>query len=290
MEYDPSKADATCGGTPCDKTSMPDQSACCKDVTYPKCSSVETQAGFCGAGKKYNMDNAESMCSGYPCTSGADLDKCCKDDGGDDESKAPACSVTDGSKASPFSTGSTKNYEECTCAGAAKECSALNVCDVVKKTCTCTPGKDHWCYNDKKRTYAVKFGCFYEGEADGKKKYEGFKCDGDNVGKKSYSDDKCTTELTVENGGRIQTFTPTKVTTVRMSDGQKKTIDDTETFGISTCKGGVAGAGAGAAAPGPSAAAPGPSAELASEDAGSVAQCSTLAMLFVVVAMWAGRN
>ena len=73
MEYDPSKAEATCGGTPCDKTSMPDQSACCKDVTYPKCSSVETQAGFCGAGKKYNMDNAESMCSGYPCTSGADV-------------------------------------------------------------------------------------------------------------------------------------------------------------------------------------------------------------------------
>jgi len=192
------------------------------------------------------MDNAESMCSGSPCTTGADINTCCKDDGDDDADKAPACSVTDGSKASPFSTGSNKNYEECTCAGAAKECSALNVCDVVKKTCTCTPGKDHWCYNDEERTYAVKFGCFLEGEKDGKKKYEGFKCDGDNVGKKSYSDDKCTTELTVENGGRIQTFTPTKVTTVRMSDGQKKTKDDTETFGISTCKGGVAGAGAAA--------------------------------------------
>ena len=207
------------------------------------------------------------------------INTCCKDDGDDDADKAPACSVTDGSKASPFSTGSNKNYEECTCAGAAKECSALNVCDVVKKTCTCTPGKDHWCYNDEERTYAVKFGCFKE-EAN---KFEGFKCDGDNVVKKSYSDDKCTTEITVENGGRIQTFTPTKTTQVRMSDGQKKTKEETTTTGISTCKGGVAGAGAGAAAPGPSS-------ELASEDAGSVAQCSTLAMLFVVVAMWAGRN
>ena len=43
----------------------------------------------------------------------------------------------------------------------------------------------------------------------------------------------------------------------------------------------------GAAAPGP--AAPGPAGDT-EFDAGSVAQCSTLAMLMVVAAMWAGRN
>ena len=41
--------------------------------------------------------------------------------------------------------------------------------------------------------------------------------------------------------------------------------------------------------PAPGAAAPGPAGD-AENDAGSVAQCSTLAMLMVVAAMWAGRN
>jgi len=82
-------------------------------------------------------------------------------------------------------------------------------------------------------------------------------------------------------------------TKVEKEDGTVITKVDTTITGISTCKGGVAGAGAappGPAAPGP--AAPGPSAEVEDGvfDAGSVAQCSTLAMLMVVAAMWAGRN
>ena len=68
MEYNPSAADATCGGNPCDKTSMPDQGACCKDVVMPKCSSTESDTGFCDDGQVYNADNAESSCLNSPCT------------------------------------------------------------------------------------------------------------------------------------------------------------------------------------------------------------------------------
>jgi len=129
----------------------------------------------------------------------------------------------------------------------------------------------------------VKFGCF----ADGDNKFKGWKCDGDNVLGAKYSDAACTTHITPANGGEDETFSATKKTKTRKdeSDDTVKTEEETTTTGISTCKGGVAGAGA---AP-PGAAAPGPSGD-AEFDAGSVAQCSTLAMLMVVAAMWAGRN
>jgi hypothetical protein len=164
----------------------------------------------------------------------------------------------------------------------------LNVCDVAKKTCVCTPGKDHWCYEGAENSYAVKFGCRKEGD----NKFKGYKCDGDNVLEAKYSDATCTTQITPANGGEATTFSATKMTRVQKEDdGTLKTDVSTTTTGISTCKGGVAGAGAGAAAPGPApgAAAPGPAGD-AESDAGSVAQCSTLAMLMVVAAMWAGRN
>jgi hypothetical protein len=126
--------------------------------------------------------------------------------------------------------------------------------------------------------------------ADGSE-FKGWKCDGDNVLEAKYSDAACTTHITPANGGDDKTFSATKTTTVKMEGGTLETKEDTTLTGISTCKGDVAGAGAGAAAPGPApgAAAPGPSGN-AEFDAGSVAQCSTLAMLMVVAAMWAGRN
>ena len=95
-----------------------------------------------------------------------------------------------------------------------------------------------------------------------------------------------------------ETYSATGQTIVEISDSAVKTRECSNTpdlckrTWISTCKGGVAGASGGAAAPGPApgpapgAAAPGP-ANL--DNAGSVAQCSTLAMLMVVAAMWAGN-
>ena len=217
---------------------------------------------------------------------------------------AADCSVTDGSKATPWTGGGTAQVEPCTCTGAGG-CTTLNVCDVAKKTCVCTPGKDHWCYEDAKvgqeASYARKFGCYKyeEKREDGSDQYQLFKCDGDNVISKLYSDAACTTYITPANKGQDQTFSATGQTIVEISAGAVKTRECSNTdelckkSGISTCKGGVAGASGGAAAPGPApgpapgAAAPGP-ANL--DNAGSVAQCSTLAMLMVVAAMWAGRN
>ena len=115
--------------------------------------------------------------------------------------------------------------------------------------------------------------------ADGSE-FSGWKCVGDNVLEATYSDAACTTYIKPENGGDDKTFSATKTTFVRKEEGTVKTTESTTTTGISTCKGGVAGAGA---------AAPGPSGDI-EFDAGSVAQCSTLAMLMVVAAMWAGRN
>ena len=236
---------------------------------------------------------------------------------------AADCSVTDGSKATPWTGGGTAQVEPCTCTGAGG-CTTLNVCDVAKKTCVCTPGKDHWCYEDAKvgqeASYARKFGCFKyeEKREDGSDQYQLFKCDGDNVISKLYSDAACTTYIAIAlpNEGQDQTFSATGQTIVEISAGAVKTRECSNTdelckkSGISTCKGGVAGkcpggkvlnpltnkcdgASAGAAAPSPApspaagAAAPGP-ANL--DNAGSVAQCSTLAMLMVVAAMWGGRN
>ena len=216
---------------------------------------------------------------------------------------AADCSVTDGSKATPW-TGGTASVEPCTCTGAGA-CSTLNVCDVAKKTCVCTPGKDHWCYENtnigKEASYAVKFGCAkYHEDVAGASAYQLYKCDGDNVISKLYSDATCTTHITPANGGMDETGSATVVTSTEISDGAVKTRECSntpelcKTTWISTCKGGVAGASAGAAAPSPApgpaagAAAPGPSpANL--DSAGSVAQCSTLAMLMVVAAMWAGN-
>jgi len=203
----------------------------------------------------------------------------------------PACSVTDGSAATPWTTGNSGAYEPCKCAGAAKTCSALNVCDVAKKTCVCTPGKDHWCYQDSNNIFAVKFKCYKASSND--QYYQGYKCDGDSVVAKRYSDDKCTTEVTVENGGRTEIFTSTKKTQIRMDSGSKKTEEDTTITGISTCKGGVA-APSEAEKKKEAGNSPSPSSVRlgnGDENAGSVTQCSTLAMLIVVVtAMWAGRN
>merc|ERR1712028_41803 len=123
---------------------------------------------------------------------------------------------------------------------------------------------------------------------------------GDNVISKLYSDAACTTYIAIAlpNEGQDQTFSATGQTIVEISGGAVKTRECSNTddlckkSGISTCKGGVAGASGGAAAPGPApgpapgAAAPGPS---NLDNAGSVAQCSTLAMLMVVAAMWAGN-
>ena len=222
---------------------------------------------------------------------------------------AADCSVTDGSKATPW-TGGTAQFEPCTCTGAGG-CTTLNVCDVAKKTCVCTPGKDHWCYEDAKvgqeASYARKFGCYkYAEDIADASAYQLFKCDGDNVISKLYSDEACTTHITPANGGMDETYSATAQTIVEISGGSgtfpdpngvktrecSNTDDLCKKSGISTCKGGVAGASGGAAAPGPApgpapgAAAPGP-ANL--DNAGSVAQCSTLAMLMVVAAMWAGN-
>jgi hypothetical protein len=134
-------------------------------------------------------------------------------------------------------------------------------------------------------SYAVKFGCFKDGS-----EFNGWKCDGDNVVGRKYSDSTCTTHITPANGGEDETFSATKKTSVeKEDDGTLKTEEKTTITGISTCKGGVAGADATAPGPAPGAAAPGPAGD-AEFDAGSVAQCSTLAMLMVVAAMWAGRN
>jgi hypothetical protein len=162
----------------------------------------------------------------------------------------------------------------------------LNVCDVKKKTCVCTPGKDHWCYEDDERSFAVKFGCIAD-----ESKFKGWKCVGDNVLEAYYSDAACTTHIKPADDGEDTTFSATKYTKVQKGDGDDatKTSGDTTVTGISTCTGGVAGAGAAAPGPAPGAAAPGPSDDI-EFDAGSVAQCSTLAMLMVVAAMWAGRN
>ena len=107
---------------------------------------------------------------------------------------AADCSVTDGSKATPW-TGGTAQNEPCTCAGAGG-CTTLNVCDVAKKTCVCTPGTDHFCYEDtgdksdlpgtkvgEEFSYAMKFGCFKYSEKrdDGSDQFQLYKCDGDNV-------------------------------------------------------------------------------------------------------------
>jgi len=231
---------------------------------------------------------------------------------------AADCSVTDGSKATPWTGGTAYaepsswkgawvggTTEPCTCTGASI-CTTLNVCDVAKKTCVCTPGKDHWCYEDAKvgqeASYAMKFGCFKYSEKrdDGSDQFQLYKCDGDNVISKLYSDAACTTYITPANKGQDQTFSATGQTIVEISAGAVKTRECSNTdelckkSGISTCKGGVAGASAGAAAPGPApgpaagAAAPSPASDL-DNGAGSVAQCSTLAMLMVVAAMWAGN-
>ena len=240
---------------------------------------------------------------------------------------AADCSVTDGSKATPWTGGTAYaepsswkgawvggTTEPCTCTGASI-CTTLNVCDVAKKTCVCTPGKDHWCYEDAKvgqeASYAMKFGCFKYSEKrdDGSDQFQLYKCDGDNVISKLYSDAACTTYITPANGGQDQTGSATAVTKTEISGGSgtfpdpngvktrecSNTDDLCKKSGISTCKGGVAGASAGAAAPGPApgpaagAAAPSPASDL-DNGAGSVAQCSTLAMLMVVAAMWGGRN
>jgi len=244
-----------------------------------------------GAGTAIGTTIKFTCDSGYAATNNGDVK--CEDHGnwdneGECEKVTPTCSVTDGSKATPW-TGGTAGYEPCTCTGAAKKCATLNVCDVAKKTCVCTPGKDHWCYEDAEHSFAVKFGCIADGS-----EFKGWKCVGDNVLEAKYSDAACTTHITPADGGDKMTFSATEVTKVEKEDGTVITKVDTTKSGISTCKGGVAGAGAtppGAAAPGPApgAAAPGPSDDI-EFDAGSVAQCSTLAMLMVVAAMWAGRN
>lgn len=131
--------------------------------------------------------------------------------------------------------------------------------------------------------------------ADGSE-FKGWKCVGDNVLEAKYSNGACTVHIKPADDGEDQTFSATKKTKVQKGDGDDatKTDEDTTVTGISTCKGGVAGAGATppgpAPGPAPGAAAPGPAKKDAEFDAGSVAQCSTLAMLMVVAAMWAGRN
>merc|ERR1711981_1012450 len=119
----------------------------------------------------------------------------------------------------------------------------------------------------------------------------GVKCDGDNVVRKTYSDAQCTTEVTVANGGEIVTFTSTSETKTELDNGVSKTETSTDTVGISTCKGGVAEMSAAekaAASPTPT---PTPTATPSSSTgalgAGSLTQCSTLALLIVVAAMWA---
>ena len=281
---------ATCG--------IGDKGTCC--ATPSTCTSDYDKGDHMvasGAGTARGTTIKFTCDSGYAAENNGDV-KCTDQggwEGGECEKVTPTCSVTDGSKATPWTGGtgerSSGQYEPCTCTGAAKSCSTLNVCDVAKKTCVCTPGKDHWCYEDDERSWAIKFGCFKEGDSE----FKGYKCDGDNVLGAKYSDSSCTTHTTPANGGEDETFSATKKTKDKKEDGTVITVEDPTVTGISTCKGGVAGAGAGAAAPGPApgpapgAAAPGPSGD-AEFDAGSVAQCSTLAMLMVVAAMWAGRN
>jgi len=265
---------------------------CAKGTTctsdYKKDNMVASGAGTArGSEIKFTCD------SGYEATEGgvATCSQMGTWSGGECQKSTPACSVTDGSAATPWTTGNSGAYERCKCAGAAKDCSTLNVCDVAKKTCVCTPGKDHWCYQDSNNIFAVKFKCFKESSKD--QYYQGYKCDGDSVVAKKYSDDKCTTEVTVENGGRTEIFTSTKKTQIRMESGSKKTEEDTTITGISTCKGGVA-APSEAEKKKEAGNSPSPSSVRlgnGDENAGSVTQCSTLAMLIVVVtAMWAGRN
>jgi hypothetical protein len=276
-------ATATCGSGDAYK-------CCAKGTTctsdYKKDNMVASGAGTArGSEIKFTCD------SGYEATEGGVAT--CSDmgtwSGGECVKSIPACSVTDGSAATPWTTGYSGSYEMCTCAGAATYCSTLNVCNVAKKTCVCTPGKDHWCYQSNDHTLALKFGCFKESD----QYYQGYKCDGDSVVSNKYSDDKCTTEVTVENGGQTYIFTSTKRTSIEMDSGSKKTKEDTTITGISTCKGGVAApseaekAEAGKSPAGNSTENFGNS----TENAGSVTQCSTDAMLIVVVtAMWAGRN
>jgi hypothetical protein len=268
-----------------------DAGECCRDPDGCNADPTKAASGKCKCGGalcndgQYCWDGTTCNDAAKPSDGGGD-----GGDGGDDATAT--CSVTDGSKATPW-TGGTAQYEECTCTGAGG-CTTLNVCDVAKKTCVCTPGKDHWCYESAKvgeeTSYAVKFGCFAKGD----NKFKGWQCVGDNVLGAHYSDAACTTHITPANGGEDETFSATGRTSVKKDDdGTVQTEEKTTITGISTCKGGVAGAGAappGPAAPGP--AAPGPSAEVedGTFDAGSVAQCSTLAMLMVVAAMWAGRN
>jgi hypothetical protein len=274
---------AKCLGATCDP--MNDRATCCAAVST--CTSDYAESGMVasGAGTARGASITFTCDSGYAATENGVAE--CNGDGtwsgGKCEKVTPTCSVTDGSKATPW-TGGTAGYEPCTCTGAAKKCTTLNVCDVKKKTCVCTPGKDHWCYEDAEHSFAVKFGCIADGS-----EFKGWKCVGDNVLEAKYSDAACTTHITPANGGDDKTFSATKVTKVEKEGGTVVTEVDTDVKGISTCKGGVAGAGAAAPGPAPGAAAPGPSGD-AEFDAGSVAQCSTLAMLMVVAAMWAGRN
>jgi hypothetical protein len=288
-------AGAKCAGAKCglvDKSTCCVQKAACGTITADSSPSLAT---VCGDDPGYTgaLGSSSAKCAGATCGVG-DRATCCAtppktppaggddNDGVNDDDAPVTCSVTDGSKASPW-MGGTSFAEECTCTGVAKICTTLNVCDVAKKTCVCTPGKDHWCFEDAERIYAVKFGCF----KDGDNKFKGLKCDGDNVLQQIFSDATCATHTTPANDGEDTTYSVTKTTSVKKKDdGTLETKEDTTATGISTCKGGVAGAGAGAAAPGP---APGPAGD-AEFDAGSVAQCSTLAMLMVVAAMWAGRN
>ena len=107
---------------------------------------------------------------------------------------------------------------------------------------SCTPGKDHWCYSDKERNYAIKFGCFNEGDS-ANPKFIAFKCGGDTVVKKTYTDDTCTSEVA---NGEIEIFTPTGKTKKKNDEE----FIDKDTTGTSSCKDGVASGVAGGASSG----------------------------------------
>jgi hypothetical protein len=253
-------AGAKCAGATCalvDKETCCVQKALCGTITADSSPNLPT---VCGNDPGYTgaLGSSSAKCAGATCDA-TDRATCCAaatpadddgdddDDDDDDDTPAATCSVTDGSKASPW-TGGTAGYEECTCTGAAKKCSTLNVCDVAKKTCVCTPGKDHWCYEDAEHSFAVKFICMADGSDKGSE-FKGWKCVGDNVLEAKYSDAACTTHITPANGGDDKTFSATKVTKVEKDDGTVKTTEDPTITGISTCKGGVAGAGAAEAKP-----------------------------------------
>ena len=130
-------ANSDCSGDTC---GIGDKSTCCNVATtctsdYDKGDNMVAS----GAGTARGTTIKFTCDSGYAPDNNGDV-KCTDQggwEGGECEKVTPTCSVTDGSKATPW-TGGTALYEPCTCTGAAKKCSTLNVCDVAKKTNNCT--------------------------------------------------------------------------------------------------------------------------------------------------------